>query len=418
MNYVLAITHVMLLSALLYSQGQVTKSQQLNQTVASLYQQGKYDEALTIAGEVVSLERKSASTKNLVNALENLAQIKIARFKRSVAELNSGTLNAGTARDTEAKLRSDAETSEANLREAIKIADAIPAEFREQRITMRNSLAWLLYHYQPADPEVSIAFDKTARDKFEMRTRARFYKRINEAGSFYREALKIGPTEADAKDNSSLLTTYNFAEFALTTGDLENAIALLEKCIVDVERIYGKNSPSLAQPLESYIKALTATGQDDLAFEMISRLVRVTGKSAAMPKTMVNLSLRADKAFAPTNASGVENSARANKERETLAGGRSTINAPLETVLAVSTQGKQYYDVGARVTIAKVPVKVLVDETGKVLEAVALTDDKERKSDAEGAVREWRFKTFSSGGQPRKIKGYVECIILADHSTK
>jgi hypothetical protein len=414
MKHFFIIAHICFLAAFSFAQVQPTKSQQLNQSVATLYQSGKYDEAIPVAEEIVGLERKEAAAKNLVNALENLAQIKIARFKRSVAELNSGTLDANTAKSTITKLRSDAESGEANLREAIRIADAAPAEYKEQRVAMRNNLAWLLYHYHPPDPEVSVAFDKSGRDKFEMRARARYFKRINEADSVYQEALKA----AEGNDNSTLLTTYSFAEFALATGDLENAVARLEKCIADVERIYGKTSRNLAEPLDGYIRALAATGQDDLAFEMVSRLVRVTGKSAGMPKTLLNISLRADKAFAPTNATGVESSERANRERATLAGRGATLNSSLDAMLAVSTHGKQYYDVGLPVNIHRVPVKVLVDENGKVVEAEALAGEKETKSDAETAVKEWKFKPFTGSGQPRKVRGYVECIILGNRLTK
>lgn len=410
MKYAFITIHILLLSALAFGQVQPSRSQQLSESVATLYQHGKYDEAVPIAEEIVSLERKGASTKNLVNALENLAQIKGARFKRALAELNSGNVGPASIKNTIAKLHSDAQESESHLREALKITDAA-SDLKEHRIAIYNSLAWLLYNYQPPDPEVSIAFDKIGRDKFEMRTRARLFKRVSEAENLYKEALNSG-----AGENSLLLTTYNFAEFAMATGDLENAISLFEKCITDVERIYGKKSPSLVQPLESYIKALAATGQDDLAFEMVSRLVRVTGKSAAMPKTLLNVSLRADKAFAPINSSGVESNAKANKERITLLGRRATLNASLDAMLAVSTHGKEYYDALGPARIAKVPVRVLVDETGKVVEAEALTDEKEQKRDAESAVREWKFRPFAAAGQSRKIKGYVECIIFADRS--
>jgi tetratricopeptide (TPR) repeat protein len=418
MKYLFVITQIVLLSAFSLSQTQSGKSQELNRSVAAFYQSGKYDEAIPMAEDIVGLERKGTSPKNLVNALENLAQIRVARFKRSAAALNSGAVDAADVTNTVAKLRSDAESGEANLREAIRLADATPSNFTEQRITMRNSLAWLLYSYQPPDPEVSIAFDKIARDKFEMRARARFYKRRNEAANLYQEALKIGSESANPNDNATLLTTYNYAEFNLAMGDLENAIERFEKCIAGVERIYGKKSPSLVQPLESYIKALAATGQDDLAFETIGRLVRVTAKSAAMPKTLLNLSLRADKSFAPTNATGVENSARANKERVTLASRRATLDASLDVILSASTQGREYYDAGIPVYVIKVAVRVLVDETGKVIEAEALTADKERKSDAEAAVKEWRLKPFTAGGQPHRMKGYVECIILADRTAR
>ncbi|MGD9563689.1 MAG: tetratricopeptide repeat protein [Pyrinomonadaceae bacterium] len=416
MRHLLLISHILLLSTMALAQGP-TRSQQLNRSVAELYQKGKFDEAIPIAEEIVEIEQKAASHRNLVNALENLSRIKIARFKQLVSEFKAGKVEPSAVKAYAAKLNSDAEGAENDLRQAIKIADANPAGLLEQRVAMRNSLAWLLYYYRPNDPEVVIAFDKFGRDKFEMKSKAGYLKRLNEAESLNQQGLKIA-TEADADSNLAMLAAYNLADLALATGDLEKAADLLEKCIADVERVLGKKSPSLVQPIELYIKVLTATDQDDLAFEMLSRLVRVTGKSAGMPKNLVDISLRADKAFAPINSSGVETNAMVNKDTATLAGRSATFNGSFEAMLAVSTHGRQYYNSPFPANINKVPVRVLVDETGNVLEAEAAITDKDLKSDAEKAVREWKFKPFESGGQPRKMKGYVVCTLFTDRLMK
>lgn len=407
---------IVLVSSIVIGQ-EPTRSQQLGRSVAELYQNGKYDEAIPIAEEIVELERKAATSKNLVSALENLAELKIARFKRLVAEFNAGTIEPKAVKDSLAKLNGGADSAEADLREAIELADRDAAGRAEQRAAIRRSLAWLLYHHQPNDPEVVIAFDKTGRDKFEMRSRARSQKRTGEAENLYGQAVKIAG-EADANSNAVLLATFNFAEFALATGDLENAIRLLERSVADVERVYGPKSPSLVQPLDLYIKALAATGQDDLAFDALSRLVRVTGKSAEISKDLVNISLRADKVFAPINSSGVEANAMANKETAALSGRSATFNSSFEAMLAVSTHGRQYYNGAFPANINKVPVMVRVDETGKVIEAEAAIADKYLKRDTEKAVREWKFKPFLSEGKARRMKGYVVCTLFTDRLMK
>lgn len=405
-----------MLPTLAVSQSQPSKSQQLNASVATLYQSGKYDEAILVAEEIVALERKERGSKNLVNALENLAQIQTSRFKRTVAELNAGTVDRSAVNEAVARLRRDAEISESILREALQLADDNQSSLREQRIVIRNSLAWLLYNYQAPDPDASVAFDKTSRDKFEMRAKARFLKRVNEADDLYSQALKIALE--DPADIAQLLTTFNWGEFALATGDLENALARFEKCILEVERRFGKDSPDLASPLEPYIRALVATHQDDLALEMVAKLARVTGRTSAMPNTPLNLSLRADKAFAPSNSTSVEANARANKEAATLSGRAATVNSSVDAMLSVSTLGRQYYDLSGPIKITKIAVRVVVDEVGKVVEAEALTTDKETKRDAEAAVKEWKIRPFVGGGKPRRIKGYVEAIVLSASSSK
>ena len=418
MKFAFITTSILTLAASLSAQ-EPTRSQQLNRSVATLFQNGKYDDAIPLAEEIVGLERKEGSSgKNLINALENLALIELFRFKLSHAELAAGTLAPSAIKPTVEKWRRAAERCESSLREAMRLADLDPQAFWQQRISVRNSLAWILYNYQPPDPDMMIDFDKASRDKFEMRSKARFFARVNEADKTYQEALKIASSDADANDNSALLTTYNLAQFALDMGDLENSIARFEMCISEVERIYGNDSRDLAPPLEAYIKVLVATGQEDAANEMGNRLARVTGKPAGLPKTLLNLSLRADKAFAPANSTGIEGKARANKEVAALAGRRATMEADFNAMLAVSTNGREYYESGSSVRVSKVPVRVVVDESGRVSEADALTGDKEAKRDAETAVREWKFKPFISGGQARKLTGYVECIVLVNRLTK
>jgi len=416
MKFFCTFSLIVLLSSFTIGQ-RPTRSQELSRSVAELYQNGKYDEAIPIAEEIVELERKAATVRNLVSALENLAELKIARFKRLIAEFNAGTIEPNAIKDSLAKLNGGAESAEKNLREAIELADRDAIGPAEQRAAIRSNLAWLLYHFQPNDPELVIAFDKTGRDKFEMRSRARYQKRIGEAANLYRQASKIAQ-EADPKSNTALLTTYKFAEFALANGDLEDAIQLLETSIADVERIYGPKSASIVQPLELYIKALTATGQDDLAFDALSRLVRVTSKSAEISKDLVNISYRADKVFAPVNSSSVEASATANKETATLSGRSATFNSSFEAMLAVSTHGRQLYNGAFPANINKIPVRVLVDETGKVVEAEAAIADKDLKRDAEKAVMDWKFKPFTSAGKPRRMKGYVVCTFFTDRLMK
>ncbi len=397
-----------------------SNSRDLNQTVTELYNAGNYDEAIPIAEQIVALERKqtAASAKNLVNALENLAQIRVSRFKQTSVALGSDSRTPQDAKSNLEKLRNDADSSETNLREAIRIADAAPAAFREQRIVMRNSLAWLLYNYQPPDPDVSIGFDKNSRDRFSMRAQARFSKRIDEASALYSEASKISSADQTKDDNAGLITLFNWAEFALAMGDLENALDRFERCIAEVEVRYGKTSQNLIPLLDSYMKALAATGQEDLAMEMVSRKVRITGKSAGMPKTLLNISFRAERPFAPTNASSVENAARANKERATLSAPNAAGGASVDAIISGSTLARQYYDLSGTKRVTKVIVGVVVDEAGKVTEAEAMTADKEKKKDAEIAVKEWRFRPLVVGGQPRILKGYVEAIIFSDQATK
>lgn len=418
MRHSFTIFLVVLLAALGSAQSPPEASEPLRLKMAELYRAGNYDAAIPLGEQIVAIERKGNKPQDLLTALDNLAQARLARFKLYVTQLNGGAIETAKLKDTVSKVQGDAESSELYLREGIRLADADPAGFRSQRIGLRTNLAWILYNYRPPDAETKVEYDKTGRDRFAMRERARSQKRIDEAETLFREALKLSLADAAPGDTALLQTEYRYAEFALATGNLESAIASLENCIAEVERRFGKTSPSLAEPLESYIKALVATGQDDLAFEMVSRLVRVTRKTAGLPKTLLNLSFRADKAFTPVNASSIDAKTRANQESAILVRKATTIGAAPDVILGTSTFGKTLYDRNVTTSIATIPVRVSVDETGKVIEAEALSGEKDLQNDAEDAVREWKFRPVIMAGKARPVRGYVDVILFVNRGSK
>lgn len=59
--------------------------QRLNQQMMSLFQAGKLDESVIIAEQIVKIQRdeKFYDSQNLITALENLAQIKLTRLRKS-----------------------------------------------------------------------------------------------------------------------------------------------------------------------------------------------------------------------------------------------------------------------------------------------------------------------------------------------
>ena len=410
---------LLILSALAFSQSDDGEALRLSKQIAELYQQGKLDEAIPLAESVVKIQRRdTSSTRNLISALENLAQIRLIKFKLEMAELNSPETTANRAGQVLIKMRSDAQESEKSLREALKLARAESEVSPNQNLSIRNNLAWLLYNHTPSDPKIFVGFDKDSRDKFEMQAKASFLKRRNEAEILYKEALAIAETDKSAESDAATLALFNLAEFELAMGEIEAAIADYQKCISAVEKKYGKTSKNLLMPLESYLKALTATFQEDLAYETISRIVRISGKSMQYPKTLLNLSLRTDKAFMPSNASGVTQNARANKEKVDLLGRQAVVTRDIGPAgrLAVSTLGREYYGNSGDINIRKVLVRVLIDETGKVVEAEGMTSDAENKPVAEKVVREWTFRPFVVGTHSAKIQGYVECLLLADQT--
>lgn len=400
--------------------------QSLNQQISTLYQQGKLDEAIPLAEQIVRIQReqKSSNPQNLITSLENLAQIKLTRFKQALTELAAPDINPNTIKGLTEKIQKEGKEIENIFRESLSLAENNGKILPEQIIGIKNNLAWLIYNYFPPDVNLPVGFDKQSKDKFDSLNKSRFYKRINEAELLYTEAVKNSENAFGAENEITLLSIYNLAEFQLAMGNFERAIPQYEKCIATVEKKYGKNNQNLLLPFESYLKALIATGQEEPAFEALSRIVQITRKSAQFPKTMLNISLRADKAFVTVNSPSVERLAQENKEkaemlsRNTILRSGATQEIANVITMSNSTFGKQYYDESTSTRLIRIPVKVVVDESGKVIEAEGLTKDEDYKIAAEKTVKEWKFEPFTVNGKASKLSGYVECLFLAEKFTK
>jgi tetratricopeptide (TPR) repeat protein len=398
-----------------------SEAQRLNARLSELYQKGDLDGAVSVAEEIVAIERKNSpvSKRNLTSALENLSQIKLDRVKRSMGELRSAETKPEKVPTILKTLRQDAAETETILREALELSAG--ATDPSQGISLKTNLAWLLYNYVPTDPNSSIGFDKDSRDKLEMRDRSRYSDRFEAARTLYSDAVREART-GDASGSMAMAANFNLAEFEAAMGNFEAAIPIYVQVLADGERILGKSNPQLLAPYESFLKVLVAVGQQEQAFEVLSKIVKVSGKSAQYPKTLLNLTYRSEKPFAPSNSKRIEDDSRAMKETAELAG-RGTVARTaaaggdiVGTSLSISTHGRDFYETSdARgVKVKKVPVRIEVDESGKVIAAEGLSTDRSLKGSAESAVREWRFRPFALDGKPAKLKGYAEVTILSN----
>lgn len=416
----------LLFAVFAFSQEKTSKAQQLNQQMINLYRQGNFDEAVLIAEQIVKIQRaeQPVNNRNLLNSLESLAQLKLVRYRQALEKLKSPASNSENISGILERMPKDAEEVENALREALALTGKTAKEDVSQIIGLKSSLAWILYNFMPPDNNISVGFDKESRNTFEKFIKLRFYKRIDEAEILYSAAQKSSEAAFGIESDETFSSSYDFAEFYMATGSFENAIPLYEKSIGITEKQYGKDSQRLLSPLSSYFQVLTATAQDELAHSVVNRIAAITGKSEEPNKGLLNLTLRADKSFTTANAPSIEQKAMANKERIELRG-RGSVFASGATggsahmqLLGSSTFGKSYYEDSRSIRLINIGVKIVVNETGKVVEAEALTANKEYKSAAEKLVREWIFKPYNLNGKPTKLRGYTNCLFLDERSVK
>lgn len=398
-----------------------SESQKLSVRLGELYQAGDLDAAIPVAEEIVAIERRSsASTKiDLRTAIESLGQLKLDRFKRSLSELRDPTIDQERSKALVAMFRTDAGQAETHLREAIELS-ASTNDDAMKAINVRSKLAWLSYNYIPADPDPSFGFDKDSRDKIELRQRATYVGRYDQARRLYTDSRDIADRSGDPA--ASIRANFLLAEFEVAMGNLEAAIPLYEKIIADSERLLPRRSPDLLAPYDAYLKVLVATGQEDKAFDILSKIVMVTGRSAEYPKTLLSLTRRAERSYAPVNSLRVEEEAKKVKAERELAG-RSIVarvsaaggDAPA-AALANSVDGRSYYETLAAkgIRLKSVIVVVELGEDGKAITANANSTDKALRETAEAAVRDWTFRPLVVDGKPAKLKGYAEVSILSN----
>jgi hypothetical protein len=396
------------------------EAQKLNAQLSELYQKADLNAAVPVAEQIVAIERKSSpvSDRNLANALENLAQVKLERVKRSMAELRLQDINPESAVGVVKLLRQDASETEAHLREAIELSKGAGSD-PSQPVNLKANLAWLLYNYVPAGSDQKLGFDKDSRDRLEMYQRAVYSKRFEEARTLYADSVRLAK---GLGGSMSLATEFKFAEFESAMGNFEAALPLYAKIVADAENLLGRRDPQLLLPYEAYLKLLVATKQEDLAFDVLSKIVAVSGKTAEYPKTLLNVTYRADKVFAPVNSNRVEEDARTNKDQAELSGRGIVARTAAAggdvagATLAVSTSGKNFYDTLASkgIKTRRVLVRVSVDEFGGVTVAEGLSNEKVLNETAETAVKQWKFRPLLIDGKSSKFSGYAEVTILSN----
>ncbi len=391
-----------------YSQERASQALEMNAEVIDLVREGQIDKAIPIAVRVVDIQRKENNVRNLVNALENLSQLYIMRSNSPAAQAS--------------RRQNDLQSAEAALKEALAKARGSDQIALQQQAELRSSLASLLYKFIPPPANLNVSFDKQSREKYEGLKRAIFNERTSEARKLLEEAIAL----SSVKDGEDILAMalYHRAEFELAVSEIETALGLYERCIALITEKYGNKSGDLVIPMRSYLIALSATGQDDKAMDVLSEIVRITGQTAAFPKDLVNLSNRSESSFSVGIGGDLERGKRSSKENAELRGRRNVTDvvaaggSPVAASIANSTLHREYYEEFGSIRIVVLAVRVEIDGSGKVIKAEMLSDDPGNKKAAEETVLGWRFRPFTSGGQAGKVTGYVMVSILTDEKSR
>lgn len=340
----------------------------LTEKAYDFYQQGKFEKAVESAEKVVKLEKSSQSKDSVsyVNALVNLARIKQVFLIDLQNKVGDKNVNAREKIEVIKKVSQIAGETEKHLREILQINESDGRVQTAQTADVKSELASLVQKYNPAAvPSVG-----SSRG------------RIDEAEKLLAESLLINEQTGGKEADKTLAIVLQSGDFYLRYANFEKALPFYERHIETTEKKHGVNSLELAEALRAYSSIMFATFQDKKAADALEKLERITQKKEAEPEFKY-LSLRSKDAVA--FSVGVSESS----------GGRRNLIAASGTNSA------------SRSKIIRVPVKVVVDENGKVIEATADSKDEKLRARAEREIAKWSVRPFSYQGAAQKMRGYL-----------
>lgn len=348
---------IIICAALVFGVFAQTESQKLLQEINTLYKQGKIDDAIGKAEKVVKIEQKiSETSESYADAITALANLQTEDLRiRAAIGIESPTTN----REFEAKRRAAwfdenskiADKTENLFRQALKIYNRTPENDNTQTATIKGQLAWVLSNFYGTK---KIAVDDIR-------------PRIDEEELLYLQAI-ASHEKFLGKNNSLTLRTYiEVADFYLRYVNFEKALPFYDLYQTEIEKKAGKDSKQLLKCLMPIARILAMSGRQTEADEVKQRVDKLLGrKDGIVP---FNLTLRS------------------------------------KDLLAQMYAGKE---------IKKgktVKVEILVDETGKITEAVAKTDNKSDKQKAETETLKLSVRPFIYNGEARKMRGYFFYIL-------
>ncbi|CAN5722953.1 hypothetical protein BH24ACI2_BH24ACI2_11920 [soil metagenome] len=372
---VISTISILLFFSLVFSQN--TK-RDLTEKAYTLYQQGKFEKAIETAEKVVELEKSTQSkdTVSYVNALVNLARMKrgyIIELQNKVGEKN---MFASERVELYKKISQIASETETLLRQALQLNETGGKAETAQTADIKSELALLLQNYNP-----------TAAPTVESSRR-----RIDEAEKLLAESLLINEQVRGKEDDKTLFVVLQTGDFYLKYVNFEKALPYYERYIQTTENTHGKNYPELINALRPYASILFTTFQDKESADIVKRIEQITQKKEESKSDNLNFHLRSKDSVA--FAVRVVQSFRSDTE-----GFRNKLKAEGRTL--------NRNNIDSSPKSIRVPVKVVIDENGKVIEAIADSKDERLRVRAEQEVSKWSVRPFSYNGVTRKMRGYL-----------
>lgn len=344
-------------------------SQALNDKVAQLYRQAKFDEALPISKSIVANEKKNAkNSETHAVALMNLGMIHKERLKLSIKNRDAASPeNRAAFRDP---IDDDAREAEEAFRESLDIFSKLGQGEGLSAALLKNELGWVLNNHIPFRPPGGPRV------------------RIDDAEKLFTESLAAIERLTGPESDTTLKAVLGFGDFYMRWINFEKALPFYERYIAVVEKKFGGESKALVPALRGLTELSAITDRRDEAEKLTKRISAITGRPESVPSTSPRLALRGRKIervktsrFAPPDS----------------------LNDP--SFLLSYAYGAGQVSMLGRVRIKSIAVDIVVDENGNVIEANAADKSLKDVDEIEKAALASKFRPFSYKGESRKMRG-------------
>ncbi|MGI8555630.1 MAG: tetratricopeptide repeat protein [Pyrinomonadaceae bacterium] len=344
----------------------------LTDKAETLFQQGKLDEAIETADKVVDLEKniKSADTVSYTNALINSARMKRDYFLLLRKKFQNREISPRASEAASDKMLKMAKEADADFHLGLQLNEQGGRGETAQTADIKSDLAWLLYNYIGSRQS------------------------IDDAEKLFLESLALNEKTRGNDADETLFVALKTGDFYYELSNYEKALPFYERYIQTNEKNYGKNFPNLINALRPLANILFAAFQEQEAADVLKRIETITGKKEEMPKAGLNFHLRSKESVAVNTKVILDFRKDMELFRAKLKAENRTLNGN---------------NVSMMPKMAVIPVSVVVDENGKIIEAVAnpRENDKDLKEKAEQEVSKWNVRPFSYNGTPRKLRGVL-----------
>lgn len=240
-------------------------------------------------------------------------------------------------------------------------------------------------------------------------------KKYKDAAAGFEKAISIYRLQKSGTDEKTIAKILNDLAFVYALGaDKKQAGETYLQALESAEKAYGKDSRELLPFLKSLAEFYSYFNRLDEAQDIFIRRYLLAAKY--FPPRSEQLQEIEDEYYCLISGNAMQAAERSEKFHEAIYNVKITERSSDFKVVkgGIVTGNAEFlakpdYPAAAKAQRAggSIPVRVLIDENGKVMEAKAVCGDAVLRQASEEAAKKSKFTPFKIDGQPIKRSGYI-----------